>query len=286
MSFERTANGLSNNYLFHSVDFVIYVEGKYEETNSDLVSYDHYFWKSVAEIVSPETKFKVLSRGGKQALLPIANEIISGNISNILVALDRDYDFECENALSHPRVIYTQGYSWENDVWSSEALMHLVGELNIGDGIQPERADELKVCISDFYRKAIRVARLNIAAMQNGMENIFAASKMRGLVELNGCQLPRFNREFFSATVHESTAASPIRMLSKVELTESHIQGHLMAHFGYHFVCRVLSILGQKASICADMLSTIAVNLLKSILLDCHSSKHIYYKSQFNNAVA
>jgi len=128
MSFERTSSGLSNAHLFHSVDFVVYVEGKYEENNSDLASHDQYFWRSVAENVMPAKTFKFISRGSKVNLLSIATEIISGNISNTLVALDRDYDLECNNFLCHPRVIYTYGYSWENDVWNFSAIMHLVDE--------------------------------------------------------------------------------------------------------------------------------------------------------------
>jgi hypothetical protein len=285
MSFERTANGLSNAHLFYSVDFIIYVEGKYAEQNNDLVSYDQYFWKSVSEVVAPDTTFKVLSRGGKPALLSIAHEIILGNISNTLVALDRDYDLECENQLSHPRVIYTLGYSWENDVWHCDGLLGVLDELFLGDEIKHEIFVAFEQCIADFYRNARRVARVNLAAAQNGMEHIVSSSHMRGLIELKRAQLPRFNHQCFRAAIKSSTVARPVRMSSKVELTESHIQGHLLAHFGYHFVCRALSSLGQSARVCIDMLSTIAINHMKTSLRDRQDDKNIYYKQCFSNAV-
>lgn len=286
MSFERTSSGLSNAHLFHSVDFVVYVEGKYEENNSDLASHDQYFWRSVAENVMPAKTFKFISRGSKVNLLSIATEIISGNISNTLVALDRDYDLECNNFLCHPRVIYTYGYSWENDVWNFSAIMHLVDELYIGDGISPENIEEMESCISEFFRKARRVARINLAARQNGLEYVITSHQMRGLVELSGSQLPRFNQHCFSAVVAKSNVARPIQMSSKVELTEDHVQGHLLAHFGYHFVCRALSLLGYKGTICINYLSTIAINHLKDKLRNIQDARRVYYENCFSNAVA
>lgn len=285
MSFERTSEGISNAHLFHSVDFVVYVEGKYEENNNDLVSHDQYFWRSVAEAVLPERTFKFISRGSKVALLPIATEIISGDISNTLVALDRDYDFECNDSLSHPRIIYTYGYSWENDAWNSESIMRLVDELYIGDKIHPGNIDDMERCISDFCRKARQVARINLAAKQNGFEHVITSSQMRGLVELNGNQLPRFNRNCFRAFVARSNVVRPILMSTKVKLTDGHIQGHLLAHFGYHFVCRALSLLGYKGTICINHLSTLAINFLRDSLQNIQDARFVYYKNIFSNAV-
>lgn len=285
MSFERTSNGISNAHLFHSVDFVVYVEGKYEESNNDLVSYDQYFWRSIAETVSPDIKFKFISRGSKLALLPIANEIITGQISNTLVAFDRDYDFECENHFLHPRVIYTRGYSWENDVWNSSGIMHLVDELHLGEIISQDKADDMERCVSDFFRRARRVARINLAAKQNGLEYVVTSGHMRGLVVLEGNRLPQFNKNFFSGTVARFNAPRPILMLSPTRLTDDHVQGHLLAHFGYHFVCRAICLLGFKGKICINYLSTIAINAFKRQLLSCQDVRRLYYERCFFNAI-
>src|SRR5690606_19841105 len=47
---------------------------------------------------------------------PIAEKILNTSVKNTIAVMDRDYDDKFGDTINHPNVIYTFGYSWENDV--------------------------------------------------------------------------------------------------------------------------------------------------------------------------
>jgi len=113
--FERTKSGQGNRALFYGVDYICYVEGGGGVRD---FSPDLSFWSSILSLFRPELKFKILARGGKPELQIIANEIIQKDIKSSLVAMDADYDRFIRREIIDRRVLYTFGYSWENDAFS------------------------------------------------------------------------------------------------------------------------------------------------------------------------
>lgn len=110
--FIRTNNGLANEHLFYNVDLIVYCEG--EEIPGEASSLDEVFWHRVFSQNGRNVHCK--SMGGKSVLRPLADKVVSEGIPNIIVAMDRDYDDIRGLIVDHPQVIYTFGYSWENDV--------------------------------------------------------------------------------------------------------------------------------------------------------------------------
>lgn len=109
--FSRTSTGLSSEYLFFGVDIVVYCEGaQIDGENSTL---DEAFWTKLFSENGRSCKCK--SSGSKSELMILANKIISENATNVIVAMDRDYDDLTGSILSHPKILYTYGYSWESD---------------------------------------------------------------------------------------------------------------------------------------------------------------------------
>jgi len=110
--FTRTNLGLQNEYLFYDVDFVVYCEG--HAVDGEGSSLDEVFWEKVFSENGKSVECK--SAGGKTELRPFALRVIDENISNVVIAMDRDYDDLRNQMINHPQVIYTFGYSLESDV--------------------------------------------------------------------------------------------------------------------------------------------------------------------------
>jgi len=110
--FTRSNQGIENEHLFYSVDFIVYCEGK--EVDGEGSSLDEVFWQRVFSENGLSVHCK--SMGGKSVVRPLAKKIIQDGISHVLVAMDRDYDDMLGLAIDHPQVFYTYGYSWESDV--------------------------------------------------------------------------------------------------------------------------------------------------------------------------
>lgn len=120
--FVRTDLGLGSEHLFHDVDFVVYCEGS--PIDGEAASLDEFFWQRIFSEYGIEVHCKSL--GSKTTLRPLAERIIANNVQNALVAMDRDYDGLRGNLINDRRVIYTFGYSWESDVFSSFRIESII----------------------------------------------------------------------------------------------------------------------------------------------------------------
>jgi len=118
--FERSNSGQQNRALFFGVDYICYVEGGGGRSD---YGPDVSFWSSVFGTFRPDLKVRFTARGGKPVLEGLANEILENDISNTIVALDGDYDSLTGDCIPDRRVLYTYGYSWENDVYALDNLI-------------------------------------------------------------------------------------------------------------------------------------------------------------------
>lgn len=122
MTVARTASGISNEHLFYGSEATVYVEGGASGKPTSLnASIDILFWRGVFESFAPGRRFHFKAKGGKQALLQITHQLESGAVKAAIVCLDRDHD-HLQGLRPVPGVLYTWGYSWENDVWSADVV--------------------------------------------------------------------------------------------------------------------------------------------------------------------
>ncbi len=158
IGFKRTLGGLNNQHLFYNVDFVIYLEGGkisfnnkeqvYEE-NCSSETLDIIFWRYIFKHFKSEKKIKFKSIGSKFLIKEIANDIITGNISSVYVGMDNEFDEILNKRITHPNVLYTYGYSWENDVWNIETIKSLIENFT---AIEIEN-DEIENNYNEFLSK-------------------------------------------------------------------------------------------------------------------------------------
>lgn len=150
MTFERSASGQSNRAIFLGVDYVCYVEGPEEaDCGADIA-----FWKTVLNAVRPELKIWFVSRGGKPNLERLAQEIVESDISNVLVAMDADYSrLFSGRFIDDRRILYTLGYSWENDIFHSGLAVDLYAKLALSQVVSHEVESYIDGLWSDILKK-------------------------------------------------------------------------------------------------------------------------------------
>jgi hypothetical protein len=118
----RTPAGISNEHLFHNSEAVVYVEGgESSRTAIPDASTDVLFWRGLFDVFVVGRRFHFKPRCGKQTLLILADGIADGTITAVVVCMDRDHD-HLRGLRRTSRVLYTRGYSWENDVWSVDVV--------------------------------------------------------------------------------------------------------------------------------------------------------------------
>jgi hypothetical protein len=129
MTFQRTPAGLSNLHVFSGVDAIVFVEGgssrslqevrsgQFESESSDIA-----FWQKCFFELGPRMTLQFRAVGSKRTLVAIAREVASGKVTHVYVAMDRDFDHLLGHMINSPKVLYTFGYSWENDVWTQTVL--------------------------------------------------------------------------------------------------------------------------------------------------------------------
>jgi hypothetical protein len=117
--FERTKSGQENRATFYGVRAVCYVEGPEGRRDSGI---DAMFWGKVFSTFKPDMSVKFISRGGKPVLEALARDVIDKDMRNAYVAMDSDYDEYFGEKIDDTRILYTYGYSIENDLFHLDNL--------------------------------------------------------------------------------------------------------------------------------------------------------------------
>ena len=131
MTFIRSDAGLSNLKIFKRVDYVVFTEGGSGETislkkalkgvyhkNSD----DIQFWKPIFEKFRGGSKYSFRALGSKNTAKQIANLVTAGKVTGVCVCMDRDFDHLYNQQIIHANVLYTRGYSWENELFATPVI--------------------------------------------------------------------------------------------------------------------------------------------------------------------
>ncbi len=179
--FTRTDRGESNKHLFCNKDFIVYVEGEsknkgekeYSENSDDI-----RYWKPLFEHYLPEHTFKFQAFGSKKAVKDYANKIQSGAIQNVIAVMDRDYDHLKKEIIDHNNVIYSYGYSWENDICNEESISEAIIDIV---GACPTHGDKvyryIKMCFDNFKKDSKNIVEYNCWASINCPESVIDLKK-------------------------------------------------------------------------------------------------------------
>ncbi|AZD55565.1 hypothetical protein C4K19_3781 [Pseudomonas chlororaphis subsp. aurantiaca] len=243
MIFSRTNSGLSNFHAFCDVDFLVYSEGgtpsKSEEDIECTWSIDSIFWKSVFLRFLPNVKIKIKSLGSKEFVRPYAEKIAKNSINNSIAVLDRDYDAHRGELIKHHRILYTHGYSWENDACRSELLISTLDSIH-PDGKIPEKyAQNIKLRYNNFLKSITRVVIVDLLC---GLVRIKGVDRERfwSLIDTSNSLDYKIKKEQFKKLITEikSRRTEPLRYLGKEPiLPATDCYGKMISMFCYSIFC-------------------------------------------------
>lgn len=246
MAFKRTKYGIANQNLFHNVDFVVFVEGGSKSFSKEEVENDNYnnesddviFWERIFRKYKTNVSLKFKAVGSKSTALKIAEDIAVNNISTAYVAMDKEFDDILGKEIDSNKILYTYGYSWENDALSKELLKELLEDLTA-------KSVE-KSLIFDPYEKFIKELKLSVYADGYQFSKSDSFFPRQGYLRCVKCDLksePKLKKDEIDLLLNQknlnkSTLYSFGNRNSIV--TEKYCYGHLLADFCWHLISYLL----------------------------------------------
>lgn len=270
MTFIRTPSGLSNLYLFVGADAVVFLEGgkgyslfEIEEGKFDDISSDIRFWENNFAAHLPTKKYQFRSIGSKSALLKIATKIKNKHIRNVIVAMDNDFDSINGKLISCTNVIYTSGYSWENDVWCDLTILNTFKKLvGLSAFAEKDVKDQIKKMLSEFSCKIRKAVRLDIVLNQNNCSLFNRKTPARYIsIASDGC--PSVNIQQIRTSIAEARLNNNSPILRKLPFKYDPIAncfGHLVSEFCYRVVSFLIKTFRRLPRIAKAYVASAAVS--------------------------
>lgn len=193
MTMTRSLAGISNQHRFHNADVVLYCESDPEKPPE--VSIDAGFWVKVLKAFAPELRVSVRRLGGKTNVLAIADALDGASGGNTICALDRDFDDIHRTDRNYPYVIYSYGYSVENDLCHLSVLSDAIDNSLPGDVDRDDLLEKIASKIGDIHLSIRRIVvadqilslyfKSMIPRKGNEFRRLFDASGADGPASLN-----------------------------------------------------------------------------------------------------
>ena len=219
MSFTRTNSGLSNLALFHGVDLIVFTEGGEESYSYEDVlaskfnerSVDIKFWSGIFSKHNFEKTVEFRALGSKTCSKTICELLVSNSINNIAVALDSDLDDIIGTKFNSPYILYTQGYSWENDVYHPQLVKEQIESLVYLQRLPNAYTDIINESYRQFDRLAKRILKLEL--MFRGVGSKFITD-CNGERFINGKTKPEIKTEQIKSLLKQrkSTLVKPVNL--------------------------------------------------------------------------
>lgn len=255
MTLQRTNSGLSNQYLFWRVDAVVLLEGgqinytlqEIEDGYFNIKTLDIYFWEVLFKSYFPEKSYHYRSIGSKENLKVIAGKIKTGKISRVIVAMDRDFDHINNAKVQSNNVLYTYGYSWENDCWCEATTLEAYCTLS-GSSKSSIRKEVLLIqSIFQVYCNQLNRAVLMDAVLSQYADSFFDRKGVgRYLTTVKG--RPVVDISQIKATLKKARKKNPPPVFRKTKLStgvQKDCYGHLLAMFYLNLLCYLLKKSGS-----------------------------------------
>ncbi|HCF5363401.1 TPA: hypothetical protein NIG71_005952 [Pseudomonas aeruginosa] len=245
MSFTRTKSGLSNLGIFYGSDLIIFTEGgkksftkeEVEAGQYNTISIDIKFWKSVLEAHGLERTVSFRAVGSKTCSKSICEKIITGQAKNIAVAKDSDLDEFLGLKQRSPYILYTKGYSWENDVFSKDLVSEQIESLALLDNIPDEISKLIEQCYSDYENVGTRLAKLEIIFRKHGIKFI---SEFNGERFINSKAKPKINIQQVKQLIEQNKEKiqRPVSLPPGTKICAyTNIYGKLLESLAFAVIC-------------------------------------------------
>ncbi len=278
MIFRRTRSGLSNFRLFVGSDAVVFLEGGVSFSREEIekgffasTSEDIRFWQSLFEIYLPNKNLQFRSIGSKETIKSIALDIETGDVTNVVVAMDRDFDHLLNRKIASKNVLYTYGYSWENDVWNESTLLAAFCSL-IGHS-KADAADEhniIKAYLNKFYCKLNRAVKIDALLIQNN-DSLFIRSNANFYIAIERNGAPSINCSQLRKSLSDARTRNHRPVVNEFGYETNAFNdcfGHLLASYFYRVLAYLIEKIHKQPKLPKSYANSTAVlmfaNLLKS----------------------
>ncbi|HDZ78153.1 MAG TPA: DUF4435 domain-containing protein [Gammaproteobacteria bacterium] len=276
MSFRRTESGLTNLYRFFGVDAVVYLEGGNSLCREDLDrgSYtnstpDIRYWQTLFSIYRPNKTYKFCSVGSKETVKSIAKDIMDGRVNNMIAAMDRDFDHINGKIITSNNVIYTFGYSWENDAWNKSSLREAFCTLSGACSTEIETETEV---IDKYYKECASklLGPIRIDAVLSQYDNsLFNRKSYMQYVNIQNNGMPIVNME----QIKSSLVATRNKVEGPIFRKENFILsfvvdcfGHLLAEYAYRILAYLLEKIRRNPKLPKDYAASMVVEKFGQLL--------------------
>ncbi len=257
MSFQHSLAGLSNLHVFSGVDAIVFVEGgesrsiadvrsgKFDSTSSDVG-----FWQKCFSELGPAITLQFRAVGAKPTLLDLARAVANG-ATGVYVAMDRDFDHLLGHAIRTPKVLYTFGYSWENDVWREMVIQEVFYTLcNACRTTTVQISQIIASSFSGFSRDLRWATYADFICVKHGVPLLPRHGSQRLMRESRGAP-PILDRATIRQCVHDAKLkrTTPINAGAKHNLEPlTDCNGHLISALGYALLLHLLKTFCKSAN--------------------------------------
>ena len=244
MVFRRSNNALSVSPRFYRVDFLVFTEGRESSYSSEEIetvqrqtqTNDTKFWSSIFQHHNFPKKYHMRSLGSKHELEELAYIAIEGGIKHVCIALDADMDFLYDRQIKSPYVIYTYGYSWENEVYSKDQVLNYVNNSALTNQTSKTVTEEINLMFRKFTQALgsimsteFRFRVLGVSFAKQLLNDRFFITGRKG-VEIDEQEVRRFVRETIDSYSLSKNNSLPIPTDATLV---RYAYGKLVEHFAY-----------------------------------------------------
>lgn len=148
--------------FFYNVDIVFHIEGK---SSSDGITYDELFYSTIFSYILTGKTFKVKPVGSCYDVDEIYRKKLDCRRS--AVVFDRDIYGLSSSYLNKEGVVYTKGYSWENDFWNKKLIINFFKN-NTTLNVDEVFVGELERCFGFLTNRLKKVFVLEVASNLSG----------------------------------------------------------------------------------------------------------------------
>lgn len=288
MSFTRTSSGLGNQFMFYDVDAIVFTEGgdvswTFEDIRNNEFnekSLDILFWKKLFDQFKSDLNIKFKAVGSKTTVKSIALEVQSNNLTTVIAAMDSEFDQLHGACINHPNVLYTHGYSWENDVWNQDLVISLLQNIS-GEDIDSEIID---TCISSFENDILEGVYAD--AHQFGLGESFLPRKGRlKCIDCSVNQSPSVIADYVDQLfIEKGLDREQIRHYgtnNNIEVLKN-CYGHLLNDFIFHLTRYYSTVVLKIKTLHKDLMERFALN---NFITHCPENKLTFHESKIINTL-
>ncbi|HFG6898013.1 hypothetical protein ACT4WM_05655 [Acinetobacter baumannii] len=282
-AFNRSAYGQSNQNAFHNSELTAYTEGgkksytiiQIENGQFCPTSVDIDFWKAVLKIHGCNRKIHFKAIGSKTSGDEITQRIVKGQISNTLIFKDKDLDHYLEKYIIHPNVIYTKGYSWENDVFTQDNIIRIINDY-IFDTIPIKTTADIENSFKNLEKIGSKIIRLEIIFRSHGVR--FLTDVSGEAIIKNGTIDMSFLINKIKNIVRNNNICRPFKY-TKINRTFNFYQdcyGKVFESIAYHLTVEILKELTNIRNLSKEIFQR---NAMSQYFNELKINQDIYYSN-------